>query len=184
MAQMERNVNLEEIEADALLGIDALKGQTFFQKIIFFGTLLIGITINVALPMIYDTPKIVCIFIFVGLLLIGIAFGCNYTEDMTYGKYMYCFFFKPAKHLRYKSTEDIKMIKEKALELKKQEEIELQKTKAMDEGDRRKRLMKVIIIFAVLAVFLVSMVALALFKDDNVKHHVVTDEIVEVEEEN
>ena len=76
------------------------------------------------------------------------------------------------------------MIKEKALELKKQEEIELQKTRAMDEGDRRKRLMKVIIIFAVLAVFLVSMLALALFKDDNVKHHVVTDEIVEVEEEN
>lgn len=29
MAQMERNVNLEEIDADALFGIDALKGQSF-----------------------------------------------------------------------------------------------------------------------------------------------------------
>ena len=36
MAQMERNVNLEEIDADALFGIDALKGQSILQKLIFF----------------------------------------------------------------------------------------------------------------------------------------------------
>lgn len=36
MAQMERNVNLEEIDSDALFGIDALKGQSILQKIIFF----------------------------------------------------------------------------------------------------------------------------------------------------
>lgn len=29
---MERNVNLEEIDADALFGIDALKGQSFCKN--------------------------------------------------------------------------------------------------------------------------------------------------------
>ena len=51
MAQMERNVNLEEIDADALFGIDALKGQSLLQKLIFFGCLSAGILINVCLPM-------------------------------------------------------------------------------------------------------------------------------------
>ena len=53
MAQMERNVNLEEIDADALFGIDALKGQSFLQKLIFFGCLSAGILINVCLPWIH-----------------------------------------------------------------------------------------------------------------------------------
>ena len=47
MAQMERNVNLEEIDSDALFGIDALKGQSLVQRIVFFGCLSAGILINV-----------------------------------------------------------------------------------------------------------------------------------------
>ena len=47
MAQMERNVNLEEIDSDALFGIDALKGQSILQKIIFFTCLGAGIVANV-----------------------------------------------------------------------------------------------------------------------------------------
>lgn len=37
MAQMNRNVNLEEIDSDALFGIEALKNQTLVQKLVFFG---------------------------------------------------------------------------------------------------------------------------------------------------
>lgn len=25
---------------------------------------------------------------------VGIAFGCNYTQDLTYGKYLYCYFLR------------------------------------------------------------------------------------------
>lgn len=32
MAQMERNVNLEEIDSDALFGIDALKGKASYRR--------------------------------------------------------------------------------------------------------------------------------------------------------
>ena len=80
MAQMERNVNLEEIDADALFGIDALKGQSILQKLIFFCCLLAGIVANVCMPMFLHTPRVVCVFLFLGCILVGIAFGCNYTE--------------------------------------------------------------------------------------------------------
>lgn len=50
MAQMNRNVNLEEIDSDALFGIEALKNQTLMQKIIFFGCLILGVLANVLLP--------------------------------------------------------------------------------------------------------------------------------------
>ena len=64
MAQMERNVNLEEIDADALFGIDALKGQSILQKFIFFCCLLAGIVANVCMPMFLHTPRVVCVFLF------------------------------------------------------------------------------------------------------------------------
>ena len=59
MAQMERNVNLEEIDSDALFGIDALKGQSILQKIIFFTCLGVGIVANVCMPMFIGTPRTV-----------------------------------------------------------------------------------------------------------------------------
>ena len=117
MAQMNRNVNLEEIDSDALFGIDALKNQSILQKIVFFGCLIIGVLLNVLLPLFFETPRILCVVLFLGLLLIGVAFGCNYTEDMTYGKYMFYFFFKPTTPLDYKSTEDVGEIRKKALKL-------------------------------------------------------------------
>ena len=47
MAQMNRNVNLEEIDSDALFGIEALKNQTLVQKIVFFGCVLLGVLLIV-----------------------------------------------------------------------------------------------------------------------------------------
>mgnify|MGYP003532182918 CR=1 FL=1 len=120
MAQMNRNVNLEEIDSDALFGIEALKNQTLMQKIVFFGSVILGVLANVLLPLYYQTPTIVCIMIFMAFLLVGVAFGCNYTEDMTYGRYLYYFFFKPTKPLAYESTEDVIKIRQKAEEIKKE----------------------------------------------------------------
>lgn len=80
MAQMNRNVNLEEIDSDALFGIDALKNQSIFQKFIFFGAVIAGVMLNVLLPLFFETPRIVCVLLFMVLLMIGVAFGCNYTE--------------------------------------------------------------------------------------------------------
>ena len=171
MAQMNRNVNLEEIDSDALFGIDALKNQSIGQKIIFFGSVIGGVLLNVLLPIFYETPRIVCVLIFLGLLLIGVAFGCNYTEDMTYGRYMFCFFFKPTKPLFFKSTEDVESIRKKAEEIKKEEELLLRQKQQADPEAQRKLLIKVIAFVVALVVVIGSVFIYAGQKNKGNVHH-------------
>ena len=174
MAQMNRNVNLEEIDSDALFGIDALKNQTIFQKIIFFGCVLIGVVANVAMPLIWETPRLVCIFVFMFFLLIGVAFGCNYTEDMTYGKYLYYFFFKPSKDLVFKSTEDIKHVKIRAREIRKEEEMTLNRKKQAEPEAQRKLLIKLVAFVVILAVVLIGAFSIKSGDKEKVEiHHTV-----------
>lgn len=171
MAQMNRNVNLEEIDSDALFGIDALKNQTILQKIVFFGSVIAGVLLNVLLPLYYDTPRIVCILMFLGLLLVGVAIGCNYTEDMTYGKYLYCFFFKPSISLQFESTEDVEKVKEKALVLRKEEELTLRRQQQADPEAQRKLLIKLVLFVVVIAVAIGSVfIYKGINKDKNLHH--------------
>ena len=180
MAQMERNVNLEEIDADALFGIDALKGQSIFQKLIFFCCLLAGIVANVCMPMFLHTPRVVCVFIFLGCILIGIAFGCNYTEDLTYGKYLYCYFFKPVKTLRYESTEDIELIKKRAEELRKEEDLLLKRERNADPRAQRKLLIRLLAFMLVMVILLLSaLVYVKAVKPKSYHHEVIMEEQVE-----
>lgn len=175
MAQMNRNVNLEEIDSDALLGIDALKNQTILQKIVFFGCVLIGVALNVALPLLYETPTIVCVFLFMAFLVIGVAFGCNYTEDMTYGQYFYRFFFKPTKVLLYESTEDVRWTKKRIEALRQEEEAKLQKERQADPVEQRKLLMKLIYFVIAMVVLIAGVFIYSGTKEDD-KHHKVTIE--------
>ena len=175
MAQMNRNVNLEEIDSDALLGIDALKNQTMLQKIIFFGCVLCGVVANVALPLLYETPTVVCVFIFLAFLLVGVAFGCNYTEDMTYGQFFYRFFFKPTKVLLYESTEDKSWTKKRIESLRREEEEKLNRQKAADPVEQRKLLMK-LIYFVIAMVVLIAGVFIYSGTREEEKHHTVTIE--------
>ena len=173
MAQMERNVNLEEIDADALFGINALKGQSFLQKLIFFGCLSAGIL------------RAVCVLLFLLLLFVGIALGCNYTQDLTYGKYLYCYFFKTAVTLTYESTEDVRVIRKNAEKIKKEEEVILLRERGKDPGEQRKLLVK---LMAFIVVFAVTILAVILFatakKKENIHHEAVILETMEREEEN
>ena len=184
MAQMERNVNLEEIDSDALFGIDALKGQSILQKILFFACLGLGIIANVCMPMFLNTPRAVCVLIFLGLIMIGIAFGCNYTQDMTYGQYLYCYFFKPVKILRYESTEDIVRIKKKAEELKKEEELQRRKEKNADPRAQKKLLIRLLVFVLVMAVAVISvLIYVRLIRPESYHHEVIIEEEVDVERE-
>lgn len=171
MAQMNRNVNLEEIDSDALFGIDALKNQSILQKIVFFGCVIAGVLVNVLLPLYFETPRIVCILIFLGLLLVGVAIGCNYTEDMTYGKYMFYFFFKPTTPLFYESTEDVEKIREKAEIIKREEEMMLRRQQQADPMAQRKLLMKVIIFVIVLVVSIGTVFIYSGMKENDNLHH-------------
>ena len=46
MASMNRNVNLEEVNTDAFMGISYLNYQSMLQKVVFIGGIVIGIAIN------------------------------------------------------------------------------------------------------------------------------------------
>ncbi|MDO5292744.1 MAG: hypothetical protein Q4F05_08340 [bacterium] len=171
MAQMNRNVNLEEIDSDALFGIDALKNQSILQKIAFWGCVIAGVLLNVLLPLYYQTPRTVCVVLFLALLLVGVAIGCNYTEDMTYGKYMFYFFFKPTTSLFYESTEDVERIREKALEIKREEEMTLRRQQQADPRAQKKLLVKVIIFVMVLGISIGAIFIYSNVKDKNNLHH-------------
>lgn len=177
MAQMNRNVNLEEIDSDALFGIEALKNQTLVQKIVFFGCVLLGVLANVLLPMFYGTPTIVCIVIFMAFLLVGVAFGCNYTEDMTYGKYLYFFFFKPTKPLGFSSTEDVVKIREKAAVIKREEEMMLRMKQQANPEAQRKLLIKMIAFVVILVVIIGGVFLYAGMKEEEYNHHTVDVEM-------
>jgi len=182
MAQMNRNVNLEEIDSDALFGIDALKNQTIFQKLVFFGAVIAGVLLNVLLPLFFETPRILCVFLFLVLLMIGVAFGCNYTEEMTYGKYLYFFFCKPEKTLLYRSTEDVKEIKQKALQIEKEEEMLLRMKQKADPKEQKRLLIKVIAFVVIMAVLIGGVFAVGAIKDKGNTHHR-ADEVTEVKNE-
>ena len=181
MAQMNRNVNLEEIDSDALFGIDALKNQTIVQKIVFFGCVIAGVLLNVLLPLYMGVPRILCVLLFLVLLMVGVAIGCNYTEDMTYGKYLFYFFFKPTKPLYYKSSEDVIEIREKALEIKREEEMMLRQKQQADPLAQRKLLVKVIAFVLVLAIAIGAVFVYSGMKEkDNIHHRVeATEEVTD-----
>ena len=77
MAQMNRNVNLEEIDSDALFGIEALKNQTLVQKIVFFGSVILGVLfiLSVFLPPAFSVGSIL-------LLIPYIILGIWYSEKI------------------------------------------------------------------------------------------------------
>ena len=178
MAQMNRNVNLEDIDADALFGIDALKNQTVVQKLVFFGCLIVGVLVNVLLSLFFETPRILCVFIFLGLLLIGVAVGCNYTEDMSYGKYLFFFFFKPTTPLYFESTEDVTKIREKAEEIRREEELMLKKRQQADPVAQRKLLLRVIAFTVIMAALIGSALVYGHMKEKSNLHHMVETEVV------
>ena len=171
MAQMKRNTNLEEIDADALLGIDALKHQTLLQQIVLYSSVITGVLVNVLLPLFFETPRIICVFIFMALILLGVAIGCNYVDDISYGKYLYYFFFRPNKPLHYHSTEDSTEIKKIAMQLKLEEEMLHHKEQQRNPKEQKKLLIKIITFLVVLGILISAAFVVGHIKDTNNLHH-------------
>ena len=171
MAQMDRNVNLEEIDSDALFGIDALKNQTILQKIVFFGSVIVGVLLNVLLPLYFETSRIVCVFCFLSLLFLGVLVGCNYTEDMTYGKYLYYFFFHPSTKVFFESTEDVEKVRKSVEALKKEEDLMLRKKEMEDPKAQKRLLVKVVVFSLIFSLFLGGIFLYGINRDEGKIHH-------------
>ena len=87
---------------------------------------------------------------------------------MTYGKYLYCFFFKPSITLFYESTEDVEKIKEKAIVLKREEDMKLRRQQQVAQ---RKLLIKLVLFVVVIAIAIGSVFIYKGINEDKNLHH-------------
>ncbi len=168
MPQMERNLDLENVDSDTLFGLEALKHQSIGQKILFYGCLIAGILANTVMPRFLHTPGIVNVLTFTVLLAIGIAGGCNYTQDMSYGKYVICMLFEKKKMLTYKSTEDVRFLAR--LRMRNTEK------KEPEAGQQKKMVAKAILLVLALIALLTGLYLWQGKKQAEGIHHETTEE--------
>ncbi len=155
MAIMNRNVNLEEINTDAFMGIPYLNYQTLPQKIIFVAGIVTGIVFNLLNSFIWNMGSMASIGITLAPLLIGIAFGCNYNEDLPLYKYFALTVSNPVRHFYSKPTEDLEQIRKKAEQIKNEEQRQIKEQQISDEDQRK--LLKTLVVSALL--FFVAIIA-------------------------
>lgn len=176
MAQMNRNVNLEEISSDATLGIPWLNYQTFGQKLV----LIISITISIALyavdMFVLRVNMVLTMLSFFIPLTVGILFGCNYNEDFSLFNYIKLIIFKPSIKLYSTPIEDIMTIRGNAELIEKAKESESLKSNEASPEMQKKSLLKLIIGVSVFIVFLVVIIIcfVILKHNDNQIHHSVS----------
>lgn len=172
MATMKRNVNLEEIDTDAFMGIKFLSHQTLGQKAIFFGSILCSIALTFVGGFALHLNQNLIMLFTLGPLLIGVLFGANYNQDYSLFQYIVLLIKKPV--IRYVSmpVEDITHLREIRHKLEADEE-QRNKTNEMSEGFKKKMLL----MLGLGAIILVALVVLIIVigKGMNAKevHHTV-----------
>lgn len=159
MVSTRRNFNLEEINTD-LVDIPYVKNQTFLQKVIFFGGIIVGIALLIVFNIVLHLPQMVCGLIFIAFAFVGALFGCNYNQDLTLFQYIKYKFSHSEKYLPPVSTEDAKYIegKEKAIEAEDQKKARALQTRDPQES---KRMLRMLIIIA--TIFAVGITGLFIF---------------------
>lgn len=172
MASMQRNVDLEEIESDAPLGLDFLKYQTSFQKIWLISMIFTGVCLMLVGTFILKININVCVlFVFIPLVF-GILFGANYNQDFSVFQYIVHTLKKSSVKYVFNSTES-----EIGLKRLKEYETSTNKNDDADDFDSylkgvKKRL---IIILVILGIVVAGLIAFKIYKtqsEETVVHHV------------
>ncbi|MCR5339266.1 MAG: hypothetical protein K6E75_12000 [Lachnospiraceae bacterium] len=171
MPQMERNVDIESIDSDTLFGIEALRHQSIGQKILFYGCLLMGILSNTLLPHFFHTPGIVNVAAFMTFLMIGIAGGCNYSQGISYGRYVRLLIFEKKKILIYQSTEDIRNVKRRSLKEMPEEK--------QDKNEQKRMIARAIALILAIILMLAGIYCLKAYRQGTMVHHEVEGSMYE-----
>lgn len=172
MATMNRNVNLEEINSDEFMGIPFLNHQTIGQKIIFWGSVAVAVIWNILGTFLFHINAGIIIALTLIPLAFGIAFGCNYNQDLSLLEYMKLILFKPATAYYTKPVEDLEQIKIAAARMDKEAEL-LEKQKEVTPEQQRKLLIRllsgILIVVLLFVIFLIVLMA----SNEDVLHHVI-----------
>lgn len=174
MAAMNRNVNLEEIDTDAFMGITYLKNQSPIQKFIFIFGIVISIVIEILGTIVLNFSVGTTLFVGFIPLCVSIAFGCNYNEDFSLIEYIMLIISRPTKEFFSKPYEDLEHLRNSADRIRQEEELlEREKRKASDE-ERYNLLIRLAIVFAIfVAIVIVAIICIKIFKSTDA-HHVVS----------
>jgi hypothetical protein len=173
MATMNRNVNLEEINSDAFMGIQYLNHQTVLQKAVLIGGIIIAIGFNLLSSFLWHLNINISILLTLLPLIIGIAFGCNYNEDLSLIKYIKLILFKPSITYNSKPTEDLEQLRNSADRIM-QAEIKKKQQQASPE-EQRKLLIKLLVGAAIAIIFFaILLIVVKNTKTEEVHHTVST----------
>lgn len=173
MATMNRNVNLEEINADGFIDIPYLRHQTILQKVFFWGSVVIGIGWNVVGSFVLHLDSTVQTMLTVLILGVGVLFGCNYNEDFSLLQYFYLIFFHDKVVLRTKPMEDIDQIKVSFDRIAKEEEAQRKMEEAASPEEQKKLMIRVIIGALIFVVIFIIVTTVLSSIDTEVIHHIV-----------
>lgn len=173
MATMNRNINLEEINADAFMGIPFLNYQTAIQKVEFWSGIIIAVIWNIVGNFVlHVNPMVIVIFTLIPVI-IGSAFGCNYNQDLSLIKYIHLIMCKPATVLVSKPTEDLVQLKTASLRIAQDKELKEKQATAASPEAQRKLLIKMGIGAGVFILFFLIVIVLLLNGKTEEIHHIV-----------
>lgn len=172
MATMNRNVNLEEINSDAFMGIPFLNHQTISQKVLFWGSVIIAVIWNILGTFLFHINAGIIIALTLVPLAFGVAFGCNYNQDLSLLEYLKLILFKPATVYVTKPMEDLEQIKTAAARMDREAEL-LEKQKEVTPEQQRKLLIRLLTgVLVVVILFIIVLIVLIASKE-YVLHHVI-----------
>lgn len=173
MAIMNRNVNLEEINTDAFMGISYLNYQTIPQKIVFIVGIVVGVGLNLLNSFVWNMSPFASLGLTLIPLLVGIAFGCNYNEDLTLIKYFSLIVSNPVKHYSSKPREDLEQLRKKAEDIKREEAAKQAKAAQISDEAQRKLLRTMLIVGVIFVVgLIVAVVIINSLKVEEIHHTV------------
>lgn len=181
MASMNRNLNLEEVNTDAFMGIPFLKYQTFAQKALFVISLIASVVILLIGVFAFEINVNLLILLTLLPMGFGIAFGCNYNQDLSLIKYLQLVLFKPSVKLVTRPTEDIEQIRNSANRIRQEEELRRRKEQQASPAEQKKRFLKLMLILAVAAAALLSFVIVTKSLRHEEIHHTVEQINIEAE---
>lgn len=175
MATMNRNVNLEEINSDAFLGIPFLNYQSPLQKLIFWGSVIVGVLWNVLATFLFHINANIVVIVTILPLLVGVLFGCNYNQDLSLFQYIILVLFKPSKVYMNKPAEDLKQIKETKERIKREEELRMREELKASPEEQKRLLIKLVLGVVIAVVFFIILLIVIASTRTDVIHHIITE---------
>jgi hypothetical protein len=172
MATMNRNVNLEEVNSDAFMGIPFLNYQTTGQKVIFWGSVIVAVGWNIVGTFAFHINVNIIILCTLIPLLFGVAFGCNYNQDLSLFDYLRLALFKPSTVYVTKPEEDIEQIKQEIIRIDKEAEFNAKKQSVTYESQRRLLIGLLVGSIFIIIIFVILLIVIATTNTD-VLHHII-----------